>query len=476
MNKKKIFVSGTFNVLHSGHIRLLRFAKELGGHLIVGVQGDKISSGESFVPENLRLEAIKTNSFVDETFIFNKSIEDVLHEIKPDIVVKGKEHEYKDNDEAKVLKKYGGKLLFGSGESIFSSVDLVHKEFEIFSGKFTKATDFLVRHKINTDKLKKKIRDFNKLTVTVVGDLIVDEYITCDPIGMSHEDPTMVVTPIDKIKFVGGAGIVAKHAANFGAKVNFFTIVGDDEEKTFVEKDLKKYSNLNANLVTDESRPTTLKQKFRSKGKSLLRVSHLHKDAISDELQNKIFNLLKSKIKQSNLLVFSDFNYGCLPQTLVDRIIKIAKENKVYIVADSQSSSQIGNICRFKNINLLTPTEREARISMRDQDCGLVVLAQSVSQKAFVAKVLLKLGAEGLLIHSSNKSLSKFETDRIGALNQVPKDMAGAGDSMLIVSAMVMVLEGTIWEAAYLGSLASAIEVGKVGNHPLEIEELLKLI
>ena len=165
-----------------------------------------------------------------------------------------------------------------------------------------------------------------------------------------------------------------------------------------------------------------------------------------------------------NVIIFSDFNYGCLPQTLVDRIIKIAKENKVYIVADSQSSSQIGDICRFKNVNLLTPTEREARISMRDQDCGLVVLAQSVSQKAFVAKVLLKLGAEGLLIHSSNKSLSKFETDRIGALNQVPKDMAGAGDVMLIVSAMVMALEGTIWEAAYLGSLASAIEVGKVGN------------
>ena len=111
MNKKKIFVSGTFNVLHSGHIRLLRFAKELGGHLIVGVQGDKISSGESFVPENLRLEAVKTNSFVDETFIFNKSIEDVLHEIKPDIVVKGKEHEYNFRKLYKGLKPFEDKII-----------------------------------------------------------------------------------------------------------------------------------------------------------------------------------------------------------------------------------------------------------------------------------------------------------------------------------------------------------------------------
>ena len=57
--KKKIFVSGKFNVLHSGHIRLLRFAKELGDYLIVGVEGDKITD-EAFVAESLRLEAVRT--------------------------------------------------------------------------------------------------------------------------------------------------------------------------------------------------------------------------------------------------------------------------------------------------------------------------------------------------------------------------------------------------------------------------------
>ena len=474
--KRKVFVSGKFNVLHSGHVRLLSFAKELGDHLIVGVEGDKIKGEEVFVSESLRLEAIKSNSFVNECFIFNEPIEKVIKKVKPDVVVKGKEHQFKNNPELKILKEYGGKLLFGSGEAIFSSVDLVKKEFEIFSGDFIQATDYLIRHKIKNDKLMSIIKNFKKLKVAVIGDLIIDEYITCDPIGMSQEDPSMVVTPINRKKFIGGAGIVAKHAASFGSRVDLFTVAGNDAEKDYANTDFKNFKNLKSHLIVDESRPTTLKQRFRSKGNSLLRVSHLHKDAISIELQNKLFESLSKIINRLDLLVFSDFNYGCLPQALVDKIIKIAKDNKVYTVADSQSSSQISNICRFKNIDLLTPTEREARVSTRDQESGLVVLAEAVRSNALVSKVLLKLGGEGLLIHSGKKSSQGWETDRIDALNQTPKDVAGAGDSMLVISAMALSLGCSIWEAAYLGSVAAAIQVGRVGNIPLDETQLVKML
>jgi bifunctional ADP-heptose synthase (sugar kinase/adenylyltransferase) len=59
-------------------------------------------------------------------------------------------------------------------------------------------------------------------------------------------------------------------------------------------------------------------------------------------------------------------------------------------------------------------------------------------------------------------------------LNNSPKDVSGAGDSLLIVSAMTLACAGTIWEAACLGSLAAAIQVSRVGNTPLEKEELIR--
>ena len=66
--------------------------------------------------------------------------------------------------------------------------------------------------------------------------------------------------------------------------------------------------------------------------------------------------------------------------------------------------------------------------------------------------------------------------DRISALNSIPKDVAGAGDSLLISSAMSLASDGNIWEAACLGSIAAAIQVGRVGNVPITIREMQAVV
>jgi len=308
--------------------------------------------------------------------------------------------------------------------------------------------------------------------VLVIGDLIIDEYITCEALGMSQEDPTVVVTPLDTTRFIGGAGIVAQHASGLGAQVEFVSVSGSDEALEYAQNAFKK-SGVNAHLIVDESRPTTIKQKFRSKGKSLLRVNHLHQDAINSSLQDKIIKIIDSVIEDVDLLVFSDFNYGCLPQLLVDKLIKLANAHNVMLAADSQSSSQIGDISRFRGVNLITPTEREARISSRNHEDGLVVLVQQLKKLSSTDNIFLKMGEEGMLIYSGDTNVNDL-TDSISALNTSPRDVAGAGDSLLISGALTMTAGGSIWEAALIGSLAAAIQIGRVGNMSLKSKELLK--
>jgi rfaE bifunctional protein kinase chain/domain len=474
MNARTVFVSGHFNVLHPGHLRLLRFAKEYGGRLTVGVLSDRLAGSAAHVPEQMRLEGIQSNSWVDEAFIVDEPISEVIARLRPDFVVKGKEHESHFNPESAALEQYGGKLLFSSGETIFSSLDLIRKEFRDFDSRSIDLPhEYLARHGIERQRLAILATQFSNLRVCVIGDLIVDEYITCQPLGMSQEDPTIVVTPIDSIRFIGGAGIVAAHAAGLGASVRLLTIAGADATKEFADKAIRE-ANVQALLLVDDSRPTTLKQRFRSKGKSLLRVSHLHQDAISVSLQAKILAELERILDDIDVLVFSDFNYGCLPQPLVDQMIRRAEERAVMMAADSQSSSQVGDISRFQRMTLLTPTEREARISTRNHQDGLVVLAESLRRQSSAKNVLLKLGEEGLLIHAGIGEANDWLTDRVSALNAAPKDVAGAGDSLLITSALTLARGGTIWEAACLGSLAAAVQVGRVGNTPLNIGELLR--
>jgi len=466
------FVSGCFNVLHPGHLRLLRFAMECGHRLIVAVQSDRIAGDIAHVHEHLRLEGMQSIAWVDEAFIYDEPLDAIIRRLQPDIVVKGKEHEQRFNLEVSVLDEYGGALVFSSGETIFSSLDFIRKEFQVSDfHSISLPHEYMLRHKIKPARLIELLQQFSRLKLCVVGDLIIDEYITCDPLGMSHEDPTIVVTPIDSTRFIGGAGIVAAHAAGLGASVQFVSVTGNDSVRDFALEGLVA-AGVDVQLFVDGSRPTILKQRYRSKGKSLLRVSHLRQTAISLELQAQLLTTLELALDNTDLLVFSDFNYGCLPQKLVDQLLAMAKSRGVLLAADSQSSSQVGDISRFKGMDLITPTEREARISTRNSEDGLVVLAEQLRQQAAAYNVLLKLGDEGLLIHAGNAN--DWFTDRIDALNGAAKDVAGAGDSLLITSAMTLACGGTLWEAACLGSLAAAVQVGRVGNTPLRTEELLR--
>jgi rfaE bifunctional protein kinase chain/domain len=474
--KKTTFVSGNFNILHPGHLRLLRFAKELGTYLIVGVNSDRIAGNAALVNEKLRIEGIQSNNWVDESFIIDESVTDIISKIKPDYVVKGKEHEHLFNIEDSVLNSYGGKLVFSSGEVVFSSMDLIHKVIrQNANSNFKLPEDYLARHSLTLNNLKETIHQFTSLKVIVLGDIIIDEYITCDPLGMSQEDPTIVVTPVESKRFLGGAAIVAAHAKGMGAKVNFISIAGNDVVKDFAVSNLNDLE-VECSIFVDESRPTTLKQRFRAKGKTLLRVSHLRQGAIDNNLQEAIYNRIIEIIDDCQLLIFSDFNYGCLPSELVDKIIFYAGRKGILMVADSQSSSQTGDIGRFNDMILLTPTEREARLSVRDMESGLVVLAEKLREKANAQNILLKIGEEGVLVYTKAYNDTNWITDRIPALNFLPVDVAGAGDSMLVSSSLSLATGASIWEAAAIGSLAAAVQVSRIGNIPLKMNELLREI
>jgi len=467
---KTAFVSGNFNVLHPGHLRLLRFAKEVCERLVVGVWSDRYAGLDSHIPEHLRLEGVQSNGWVDEAFLLDEPIEEVLRRMKPDVVVKGKEHEKQINPEESIVLEYGGTLLFSSGEVTFSSLELIQEQIKE-SGRagveFPK--EFTQRHGISKHGLALILERINKLRVVVVGDLIVDEYVTCEPLGMSQEDASIVVTPIDSQRFLGGAGIVAAHASGIGASVRFFAVAGNDLVRDFAINELNKSGTV-SRIFTDPSRPTTLKQRYRADEKTLLRVSHLHQSTIGSELQQNCFDEIASTLPETDVLVFSDFNYGCLPQELVDNLIVQGSRHGVYMAADSQSSSQLGDVARFKGMHLLTPTEREARLSLRSQEDGLVVLGEKLSELAEAEHLFLKLGSEGMMLHVRENG--EIRSDRIPALNPHPRDVAGAGDSLLIMSILALRVGASAWEAACLGSIAAAIQVGRVGNSPLSLNDL----
>lgn len=472
LSKVSVFVSGNFFILHPGHIRFLRFAAECGSRLIIGVNNTRPNANYPSPAE--RSETLRSLGFVDDVFVIEGSLESTLRLLRPDIVVKGKEYEAVQNIEAPILKEWNGSLIFSSGESTYSASDLLTTSTPA-DIVWVRPQTFLRSHTITIDRSRSIVSRFSQLKVVVVGDLIVDEYVHCEALGMSREDPTVVVSPQRSDRFLGGAGIVAAHAAALGADTQFVSITGPDEPAEWSKHQLLSYG-VKPILFPDRSRPTSLKMRYRVGVKTMLRVSHLRQHEAMAQISALIREKVEELLSEADLLVFADFNYGCLPQSLVDPLISKARNCDVLIAADSQASSQLGNVARFEGVDLITPTEHEARLAVRDHQQSLTTLGVNLLKISNAKRAFLTLGSSGLMVFENPVNFQQSEPERLPALNPNPVDVAGAGDSLLVCAGMALALGADSHLAAYLGSIAAAIQTSRIGNTPIKQSEMLKAI
>ena len=142
----------------------------------------------------------------------------------------------------------------------------------------------------------------------------------------------------------------------------------------------------------------------------MLRFNEFDQSPISNFIENKILNLIKKEIHKTDLLILSDFSYGVITKKLVDTINKFKLKNKNIIIAgDSQSSSQIGDITKFSNIDLTTPTEYEIRLGLKDFSSGLVELGLQAIAQNISKNVIITLNKEGILIQEGKENFQQIK-------------------------------------------------------------------
>ena len=135
---KRVAVSGGFDPIHIGHVRLINEAKKLGDKLIVIVNNDnwlKKKKGYTFMSEDDRVEIIRNLKAVDEVVLtkHEENTEDMsvcleLEEIKPDIFANGGDRKENNIPEYALCEKLGIQMVFNvGGEKLRSSSELVEK-------------------------------------------------------------------------------------------------------------------------------------------------------------------------------------------------------------------------------------------------------------------------------------------------------------------------------------------------------------
>jgi rfaE bifunctional protein kinase chain/domain len=477
--EKVVMCHGTFDIVHPGHIRHLLYAKSKGDILVVSITGDVHVTKDNYrpyVPQDLRQLNLAALEFVDYVITdFDATPLNNMRILKPDFFAKGYEYvdgcvHPKTQEEINVLESYGGEVIFTPGDIVYSSSALINLEppgIEI-----EKLMILMEREKITFDDLRGTLNTFSDICVHVVGDTIVDSYTHCSSIGGMTKTPTMSMRYENKVDFVGGAAIVAKHLKAAGAQVFFSTVLGKDPLAEFVLSDLRNFG-VNCLDIIDKTRPTTNKNAIVANGYRLLKIDTVDNRSISERIIQSLVNNIKST--KSDIVVFSDFRHGVFNKTSINELTSVIPEG-TFRVADSQVASRWGNILDFQGFDLITPNEREARFSLGDQDSVVRDLALDLIDKANCKTLILKMGERGAITCRNLPKEDSRSFFSIDSFSHHVLDAVGSGDALLAYSSLSLYVSKNEVISTILGSLAAAVECEYDGNVPVTPEHVLKKI
>ncbi|MEK6675165.1 MAG: adenylyltransferase/cytidyltransferase family protein, partial [Planctomycetota bacterium] len=377
--KRIVHCHGCFDIVHPGHIRYLEFARGQGDILVVSLTGDpEVCKGEMrpYIPQELRAENLAALMFVDYVVINREpTAESLLHQLRPEAYVKGREYE-NSNDagflaEKGVVEGYGGRIIFSSGEIVFSSTALIdrlpsHPELESHRLHL-----FCRRNQITRNTLDESLARFRDLHVIVVGDVIIDRYVHCDALGVASESPMLSLAQRDERRYVGGAAIVARHVAALGAHAFLLTAGGDDERTRFASEVLEA-EGVGCHLIP--SRPTLVeKTRFVVDDTKLFKVDQAQVLPLDSIAERRAATILSQQSKIADAVIFCDFGYGMITNGLLGRALPTVRQNVRTLSADVSGGK--GNLLGFRNVDLLCPTEREVRTMLHDFESGLSSIA-----------------------------------------------------------------------------------------------------
>lgn len=470
---------GCFDIVHPGHIRYLRMARSLGDVLVVTVSADNVvmkGYDRPYIPEDLRLDNLAELGCVDYVALSEDEwAGPVLESIQPDIYVKGREYESKNDPrfakEKKIVEAYGGRVVLGSGDVIFSSTEIGRRKRNTLDMEQQKIQRFCQVNAINPARLKNAISAFSDLKVLVLGDAILDQYAHCEGARVASESPIVSVKPVSEEWFIGGAGLIARQAAVLGARPTFVTCCEEDEAFGRIRSSLER-SGVEVHNLPAPGRKAYTKTRYLVGGKKVFKVDRGNPAPIPIETSDELIEMLQERLAAHDGLIVTDFGYGLFGPTLANAIPKLAEHCGKPYFADVSTNGQ-ANILKFSRPQLATPTEDELRFALGDAESGLSNLASRYYAASAAQGLIVTMGRRGSLgFHPPRGEGDRLRTDYLPALEINEVDAVGAGDVFLTGASLAQLSGEPLPVGMYIGSSLASISAGTLGNEGASLPDL----
>ena len=473
---------GCFDVVHPGHIHHLQHARSRGDFLLVSVSSDaNVSKGVSrpLIPDDLRCDSLAALECVDAVLLNDfPTAAELLHAVKPDVYVKGREYENSADPrfllERDTVVNHGGEVFYTGGDVVYSSTALIGALRDTGAFNTEKVSRFTRDNDLSPSAVEALLHRMSGQKIVVVGDTIIDRYHFCEATGVAGEGPMMALHAIAKRDFDGGAAIVARHAAALGADVTLITATADDTESAQLTMRLR---NEGVRVTgTDHRKQLITKTRFVVDDQKVLKVDDGPAMPLDAKREKLVAEQILSAAQGAACVIFADFGYGLITPGLLDRVMPRLRAAVPVLAADV--SGKQTNLLKFRGVDLLCPTERELRETLGDFAGGIGAVVSRLLRETDVKSALITLGKQGLVAcdwpaGSWQASGGRLNTHYLPSLADRAIDPLGAGDALLATASLALAAGATLQQAAFVGSLAAAVEIQNVGNVPVTADALL---
>ncbi len=325
---------------------------------------------------------------------------------------------------------------------------------------------------MDMDKINETFSQFNNANVLVIGDVMIDCYISGKVTRISPEAPVPIVNAQSRNYRLGGAANVALNLKSMGANPILCSVIGSDN-KSKVLYDLMEECELDSlGLVPVYGRRTTVKYRIIGNNAHIVRVDDERDEQLKERERRQFLTTVEQVIEHNPIdaIIFEDYDKGLFSKELIEEIIRFAHKKNIFIAVDPKKR----NFNSYENVNLFKPNLKELTSGLNlEENVSLSVedvhgLAKKFAMEKRIEMVMITMSDKGIAFYDSQKDKFYYQN----AFTRRVSDPSGAGDTVISVATLFLLKGETIESTCLASNLAGGIVCEYVGVVPINSAQL----
>jgi D-beta-D-heptose 7-phosphate kinase/D-beta-D-heptose 1-phosphate adenosyltransferase len=327
---------------------------------------------------------------------------------------------------------------------------------------------------MDPSRLEQILHRAPSMRITVIGDLMLDEFVWGKVGRISPEAPVPVVEVTGESFYPGGAANVARNLREFVEHVAVIGMLGKDRSGQQLRELLTAQNIETSNAVENETFSTIVKTRIIALHQQVVRVDREKIVSPSPEQIAKVVAAVRNAIQKTDAIIFEDYGKGFVTTELVSQIAREARAAGKIVAADPNPRHSVD----WRGVTIVKPNRAEAFLGsgvpwrepdeVPAEDADLRRAGEALLKKWETKYVLVTLGEHGMMLFQKNEAPHYLPTKARQVF-----DVSGAGDTAIALFTLGLACGATPIEAAEIANHGSAVVVSKLGTATVTRDELI---